>query len=96
MTGLWHWRIQRITALVNLIYGLYLILTPFIGLPFNIHSLLQKILLTTLFLSIFIHVKFGIWAVVTDYVPYLYQQTLLRIIDSYLVFMVIWGIIIVW
>ena len=96
MTGLLHWRVQRITALINLFYGLYLILVPYLGLPFNINSLLHESLLTILFLSILTHVRLGMWAVVTDYVPNIYQQVLLRIIDFYLVFMVIWGIIIVW
>jgi succinate dehydrogenase hydrophobic membrane anchor protein len=96
MTGLFVWRLQRLTALMILFYGLYLILVPIIHLPFNVNHLIHKVLLTILFIAIATHTRIGIWAVVTDYIPYSYQQIILRIIELYIIFMAVWGLLILW
>ena len=96
MTGLFVGRLQRLSALVVLSYGLYLVLVPIFHFPFDINNIAHQIMLTILFIALVIHTRIGIWAVVTDYLPTSIQGFSLRIIELYIVLVTIWGLLIVW
>jgi len=54
MTGLFVGRLQRLSALVVLSYGLYLVLVPIFHFPFDINSMAHQIMLTILFFALVI------------------------------------------
>ena len=94
MTGLLHHRIVKYTALINLVYLSYVLSSLFFGIfPFN--YMWQKIALLLFLINMSVHARLGLWAIVTDYIPYNFQSFLLRIIDLYLFIILIWVIILI-
>lgn len=94
MTGLLHHRLVKFTAIINLIYLSYVIGSLFIGnFPFKYHW--QQIALIVFIVNMSFHARLGLWAIITDYIPEKFQQLLLRLVELYLLLILIWVIILV-
>lgn len=94
MTGLLFHKLVKATASINLLYIIYVLISLFLGdFPFTL--LWQKVALLIFIINMSIHARLGMWSVVTDYIPYRFQNILLRCIEIYLFLIVIWVIILV-
>ena len=94
MTGLQYHRLIKFTAKINLLYLVYVLISLNFGqFPFTL--LWQKVALVLFMINMSVHARMGLWAVVTDYIPEKFQSGLLRLIELYLLIMLIWVIILV-
>ena len=94
MTGLQYHHLMKFTAKINLIYLIYVLISLCFGeFPF-IYSW-QKVALVIFIINMSIHARTGLWAVVTDYIPEKFQSLVLRLIELYLLIILIWVIILV-
>ena len=94
MTGLQYHHLIKLTAKINLLYVIYVFISLNFGqFPFTL--LWQKIALVIFMINMSVHARMGLWAVVTDYIPERFQNLLLRLIELYLLIILIWVIILV-
>lgn len=94
MTGLLYHRLIKLTAKINLIYLLYVMGALFIG-QFPFIYTWQKLALVVFMLNMSIHARLGLWAVITDYIPEKFQNLMLRLVELYLLLILIWVIILI-
>lgn len=94
MTGLQFTRVQKLTALLNLIYLIYVMVGQVADFAV-LTAAWQKAAWVLFMLSVFLHGRFGLWTVVTDYIPAGFQFITLRIIDVYILCMLIWAVFII-
>ena len=94
MTGLQYHRLIKFTAKINLLYLVYVLVSLNFG-QFPFILLWQKAALVIFMINMSVHARMGLWAVVTDYIPEKFQNVLLRLIELYLLIILIWVIILV-
>lgn len=94
MTGLQFTRFQKVTALVNLIYLLYVVIGQVADYAV-LGAMWQQAAFLLFMLSVFFHGRLGLWTVVTDYVPAGFQFMVLRAIDVYILCMLVWAVFII-
>lgn len=92
MTGLQHHRLIKLTAKINLLYLVYVLISLNFGIfPFKL--VWQKLAFFIFMVTMSVHARMGLWAVVTDYIPETFQNLVLRLIELYLFIILIWVII---
>lgn len=94
MTGLLYHRLIKHTAKVNLLYLVYVMASMFVG-KFPFIYTWQKIALVFFMINMSIHARLGLWAVITDYIPEKFQSSMLRLIELYLLLILIWVVVLV-
>ena len=100
--GLRDWQMQRITAVLALVYFIVIGFLLFSGFSLShwrtlfSNLLMQSLTIVTL-LVVFWHAWIGLWTVLTDYVHHVFSRILLECVFlALMLFYVIWMVCIFW